>query len=406
MNESADRLLVTWLEEGPDRGSPEAVERALAATRRTTQRPGWTIPERWPPMQLAMRPMGVPRPMLYLVAAALLAVALAGVMLFVGSRPPAPPPFGPARNGSILTGAGTELWLAGADGTNPRKLAIGLGVAVSPVFSPDGTRFAFLTRALGGAAYSVYVANADGSGARSVTGDMSVNSPSWGGVTWSPDGTTLMLESRDGLVSRIYVVRADGTGLHPITDAMADRRTPAYSPDGSLILYQLTLRAGGTFLAVSNPDGTGERRILPSERVDASFRGASWTRDHRIVYFRWGGGTHEIGIVDLDGHERLLSKPFEDSVNPVLSPDDRKVIFGLARGSAIVDIEDPTHRVEIPAGLGECGTTYSPDGTALLGLGATCTVEFRIPLANPSAAKQLPVPGGGITNATWQRLAP
>jgi WD40 repeat protein len=406
MNESADRLLVTWLEEGPDRGSPEAVERAMAATRRTTQRPGWTIPERWLPMQLAIRPAGVPRPMLYFLAAALLAVALAGVLLFAGSRPPAPPPFGPARNGSILTGAGAELWLADADGTNPHKLAIGLGEAVSPVFSPDGARVTFLTRAPGSKAYSVYVANADGSGARSVTGEMQVNSPSVGGVTWSPDGTKLMLESFDGLVNRIYVVGADGSGLHPITDVTADRRTPAWSPDGSLILYQLTLRDGGTFLAVSNPDGTAERRILASERVDASFRGASWTRDGRIVYFRWAGGTHVIGIVDLDGHERLLSGKYEDSVNPVLSPDDRQVIFGMARGSAIVDIDNPSHRVEIPEGLGECGMSYSPDGTSLLGLGADCTAEYRIPLANPAAAKQLPVPSGEISNATWQRLAP
>jgi len=357
-------------------------------------------------MQLAIRPAGVPRPMLYLVAAALLAVALAGVMLFVGSRPPAPLPFGPARNGSILTGVGTELWLADADGTNPHKLAIGLGEAVSPVFSPDGTRVAFLTRAPGSKAYSVYVANADGSGARSVTGEMQVNSPSLGGVTWSPDGTKLMLESFDGLVNRIYVVGADGSGLHPITDAEAHRRTPAWSPDGSLILYQLTLRNGKTFLAVSNPDGTGERRILPSERSDASFRGASWTRDGRIVYFRWGGGTHVIGIVGLDGHERLLSRPYEDSVNPVLSPDDRQVIFGMASGSAIVDIDDPSRRIEIPEGLGECGMLYSPDGTSLLGLGADCTSEYRIPLGNPAAAKLLRVPSGLISNATWQRLAP
>ena len=406
MNESADRLLVTWLEEGPDRGSPEAVERAMAATRRTTQRPGWTIPERWLPMQLAIRPAGVPRPMIYFLAAALLAVALAGALLFVGSRRPAPPPFVPAANGAILTGIGTELWLADADGTNPHRLAIGLGEAVSPVFSPDGTRVTFLTRAPGSKAYSVYVANADGSGARSVTAEMQVNSPSLGGVTWSPDGTKLMLESFDGLVNRIYVVGADGSGLHPITDATAHRRTPAWSPDGSLILYQLTLRNGKTFLAVSNPDGTGERRILPSERSDASFRGASWTRDGRIVYFRWSNGTHAIGVVDLDGHERLLSRPFEDAVNPVLSPDDRQVIFGMASGSAIVDIDDPSRRIEIPEGLGECGMLYSPDATSLLGLGADCTSEYRIPLGNPAAAKQLPVPSGEINNATWQRLAP
>ena len=59
-------------------------------------------------MQLAIRPAGVPRPMLFFVAAALLAVALAGVLLVAGSRRPTPPPFGPAGNGAILTGIGTS----------------------------------------------------------------------------------------------------------------------------------------------------------------------------------------------------------------------------------------------------------------------------------------------------------
>ena len=43
-------------------------------------------------------------------------------------------------------------------------------------------------------------------------------------------------------------------------------------------------------------------------------------------------------------------------------------------------------------------------GPTLLGLGTDCTAEYRIPLANPAAAKPLPVPSGAISNATWQRV--
>ena len=219
---------------------------------------------------------------------------------------------------------------------------------MSPVFSPDGARVAFLTRAAGHTPYSLFVANADGSGARSVTGDMQVNSPPWGGLTWSPDGTKLALESSDNGVWRIYVVGADGTGLHPITDATADRRTPNWSPDGSLILYQLTPRDGGEFLAVINPDGTGERRILPGRTGRCVVQGIAVDErsSHRLLPL---GGRHpHRGDRQLDGHERLLSRPYEDSVNPQVSPDDRRVAFGMASGSAIVDIDDPSRRVEIP----------------------------------------------------------
>ena len=54
MNESNDRMLADWLREGPESGPREGLERTLAATRRVGQRPGWTLPERWMPMQLTM----------------------------------------------------------------------------------------------------------------------------------------------------------------------------------------------------------------------------------------------------------------------------------------------------------------------------------------------------------------
>src|SRR4051794_38654012 len=85
MNSSIDRpdgTLRAWLELGPERGRPEALERALAATRRVPQRPGWTLPERW---------LRVNRPLLA-AAAAILIVVVAGIALFrpasnVGPQP-------------------------------------------------------------------------------------------------------------------------------------------------------------------------------------------------------------------------------------------------------------------------------------------------------------------------------
>jgi transglutaminase-like putative cysteine protease len=43
-NDAFDHLLRDWLAEGPERGRAEALDRALAATRRTTQRPRWRQP--------------------------------------------------------------------------------------------------------------------------------------------------------------------------------------------------------------------------------------------------------------------------------------------------------------------------------------------------------------------------
>jgi Tol biopolymer transport system component len=317
MNESSERLLLDWLSEGPERGPAYGIERALAATRRTPQRPGWTIPERWLPMQLAMRPAGVPRPMILLAAVALLAVALAGVMVFVGSQRPAPPPpFGPAGNGLILTGVGTELWLANADGTHSHQLEIGLGQAVSPIYSPDGTKVAFMTRAADRTPYSLFVANADGSGA---------------GMTWSPDSSKIVFMSSDAGTNRLYRVGLDGGDPQPITGRDADRKYPAWSPDGQWLAYKLTAGdAASTSLAIARPDGTGERLLVSEPGALAAFSGSGWTNDSgRLVYFRTSPSGHAVAVVDLAGNETLLSKPLEDAANPVISPDGRRVAFGL-----------------------------------------------------------------------------
>ena len=413
MNESADRLLVDWLAEGPDRGPGHGLDRALAATRRTTQRPGWTIPERWLPMQLAMGPVATPagpRRFFILVAVGLLAVAIVGAALFVGSIRRAAPPFGLAANGTIVIGYGTELMLLNADGRDPRPLDIGLGNAVAPVFSPDGTKVAFVTQPAKRTPFALFVANADGSDARSVTGDMPVVTSELAGIAWSPDSSSLVFQSSDKGRNRLYRVGVDGTGLEAITDRDADRVYPSWSPDGKWLSYKLTLTDGGwsTHLAISRPDGTGEQRLVSETSSKAAFSGSGWMIDSEgIVYFRSSSSGHSVARVDLEGNETLLSRPgVEDAFNPVLSPDGRRVAFGMQSGAAIVDLDDPSSRVDLPEGLAECGAVWAPDGTVLLGFGFDCTELYRIPVDDPAAAERIAVPPGSLNNGSWQRLAP
>ncbi len=81
MNETPNRALHAWLEQGPEQGPSEVLARALARTRTTSQRPAWTYPERWIPVQLTMARAMVPRPVLYAFLAALLAVLVVAAAL-------------------------------------------------------------------------------------------------------------------------------------------------------------------------------------------------------------------------------------------------------------------------------------------------------------------------------------
>ena len=104
---------------------------------------------------------------------------------------------------------------------------------ISPVWSPDGTRFAFNSKASGN--WDIYTMNIDGSDIRQITtspeNDLS--------PAWSPDGTQLAFESnREGNVE-LFIIDSNGaTPARNITNlSFADDHGPTWSPDGQSIVF-------------------------------------------------------------------------------------------------------------------------------------------------------------------------
>jgi dipeptidyl aminopeptidase/acylaminoacyl peptidase len=406
MSEYADRMLAEWLREGPDRGPTEGLRRALAATHRTPQRPGWTIPERWLPMQLAMRPALNPRPFLLVLMAALLAIVAVGALMLAGSPRRPAPTAGLAGNGAILVNVGAELWLADADGSHARRLDIGLGASSSPAFSPDGTRFAFKTRDPG-RPWSLFVANADGSNAHSVSGDLRIVALEMDAITWSPDGSALAFTSSDAGTDRIYRVDLDGGAPVALTDKSANRAWPSWSPNGAWLAYKSSPASGGQSLMISQPDGSGTRALASAQGENASFSAPKWAADsRRLVYVRSEGDSHVIASVDLDGRETIVSLPGESAFEPSWSPDGARLAYGTSDGGVVVDVNNLSKRIAIPKAISDCWMAWSPDASVLLGADEGCTGIYSIPLEDPRAATRIQLPQGQIGIAAWQRIAP
>jgi Tol biopolymer transport system component len=340
--------------------------------------------------------------------AALLAIVAVGALMLAGSPRRPAPTAGLAGNGAILVGVGSELWLADADDSHARRLDIGLGKSSSPAFSPDGTRFAFKTREAG-RPWSLFVADADGSNARSVSGDFPIVALELDGITWSRDGSALAFTSSDAGTDRLYRVDLDGGEPVALTDKQANRAYPAWSPDGAWLAYQSRpTPSGRPSLMISRPDGSGERALASVTVDNASFAAPQWAADsRRIAYFSSGGGPHVVAYVDLEGRETVVSLPGEDAVNPVWSADGRYLAYSVTTtGGFVVDVDDPTKRISIPRAFSDCGMAWAPDATALLGLDAECTGLYRIPVADPQAATRIGLPEGPIDIAAWQRMAP
>src|SRR5262245_11739765 len=164
MNATTDRQLADFLREGPDTGPREGMERAIAATHRIGQRPGWATTERWSRMDIVMARTPNSRPFLVLATVALLIVLVASAALLAGSQPRLPDPFGLARNGAVAFWADGDLLVADALGAAPRVLVAGPIVEGSAAFSRQGDRLAYVRERSDG--LDLIVARPDGTDPR------------------------------------------------------------------------------------------------------------------------------------------------------------------------------------------------------------------------------------------------
>jgi Tol biopolymer transport system component len=160
-----------------------------------------------------------------------------------------------------------------------------------PAWSPSLTQVAFIAAANPAANRSdLYVANADGSEPRRLTDDSAVvRSPCFVG----PSGDQIVFESNRGGRSQLYVINRDGTGRRQLNPGGDANTSPEVSPDGRRVLFvsprETAPRERHYNVYQVNLDGTGEGRLTTGPRIEDS---PAFAPDGRsFFYLRDEGGT-------------------------------------------------------------------------------------------------------------------
>jgi hypothetical protein len=288
---------------------PDYVDDVLERTGRMRQRPAWTFPGRWLPMDITTRTTAAPRlPWRQLGILALIALLLATALaVYVGTQRHVPAPFGPARNGLIPYISGGDIFVGDPVTGRTTLLLGGPESDSSPGYSPDGTRIAFIrdARQVGTTAdegVDLFVMRDDGTQVTKIT-PTPVPNLVW--ANWTPDGRRLVvIEPIDG-VNRIEFLDADGR-LPPqrLAAGVGADQVAFRPPDGREMVFRAVV--GGKYgLFVMNADGTNLRTLvtpLNTVDVDQDLNAVTYSADgSRIFYQRWFPDSIQLWVMNADG---------------------------------------------------------------------------------------------------------
>lgn len=266
---------------------------------------------------------------------------------------PVPPARGvvPARRGAVKRDQP-------APPTEPTR-AIRENAAYSPSFSNEGTAMFFHEEGNGRSA--LVRADTDPRGTvLKITRIVDDNAQNFNARP-SPDGRAIAFDSDREGVRGVYVATAEGTNVRRVSgDGFA--AVPSWSPDGRRLAFVKAEAADpGVWNLWLTDLQTGDQRRVTSY-TDGQPWGCSWFPDNRRIAYSHGT---EVVVTDLaTERSRTFETPLAGHAvrTPSVSPDGSRIIFQVARdGAWLLDVNRGTMRRVLDDPTAE-EFTWSPDG--------------------------------------------
>ena len=222
---------------------------------------------------------------------------------------------------SVAENTRYRLIVSDIDGENPQIIADSPEPLMSPSWSPDATKLAYVSFENNRA--SVYIQNVI-EGTRILASDrLGIN----GAPSFSPDGRHLALAlSRDTGNLDIYMLNIAGQVLTRLTRSPSIDTEPTWSPDGQEIYFTSDRSGNPQIYKVDTRLGGNVSRVTFEGAYNARPR-VSPSGDQLAVVHRDSNNNYRIALVDImSGLTQVLSGGHLDE-SPSFSPNGSQIIF-------------------------------------------------------------------------------
>jgi TolB protein len=227
----------------------------------------------------------------------------------------------------LQSGNNYELQIADADGQNPQVMLRSKQSIISPAWSPDGKRLAYVSFESG---KPVVYMQTLATGQRVPLANFKGNNSA---PAWSPNGQQLAIVLSRDSISQIYTINADGSGLRRVMRSPLIDTEPQYTPDGGSLVFTSD-RGGSPHIYRVPVNGGDAQRITFNGSYNIS--PAISPDGNNLVYVTRRNGAFRIAIQNMgSGAEQLLTAGPDDE-SPSFAPNGMQILYSSVQGGRSV----------------------------------------------------------------------